>query len=125
MSQSSHVIRINEIKRKLRSMEIKHYRQKCLRSLRKSIAHYEKVKATGDYDDSSICSELSISQHSHNAKSASASYVVSGVVQEIICFNVFISVTCIIFVLYKDSLSKVLRGGGEDNTTNIQSSEEW
>jgi len=120
MSQSSHSSRIQGIKRNLRSMEIKYYREKCVRSLRKSMVHYQKVNDSerrADCDNTSICSELSISHHSYSSKVPSTSKVVSEVLREIMCFNLVLSVACVVFVLYNNSLSKAFQSD-ENNGTN-------
>jgi len=110
VSQSSHSFRVQTIKRKLRSMEIKYYRRKCVWSLRKSMVHFTKISATGDTvsdsDDSSICSELSVSvSRYNNGRVLSIAQGVLEIAWEIICFNLVIATVCM-YYLHDDSLGK-------------------
>jgi len=111
VNQSSHSSRVQMIKRKLRSMEIKYYRRKCVWSLRKSMVHFTKMHATSDIvsdcDDSSICSELSVSvsRYSHNGRVVSIAQGVLEIAWEIICFNLVIATVCM-YYLHEDSLGK-------------------
>jgi len=100
-SISSHSFRAQQIKRKLRSMEIKYYRRKCVWSLRKSMEHYTKLNTISDSiderDDSSICSELSIPHYIPNVRFRSISQGILQLAWEIICLNVVITAVCTYF----------------------------
>jgi len=107
MSCTSHSYRLQMIKRKLRSMEIKYYRRKCVWSLRKSMAHYVNIDAVNessfDCDDVSICSELSVPHYSYRDKFISLAQGLE-IVWEIMCYNLVIAIVYVFYIsIYKDS----------------------
>jgi len=111
MSHSSHSNRLQEIKRRLRSMEIQYYRRKCVWSLRKSMAHYMIVDAANDIiidcDDSTVFSEISVcqSQFSRNGRIMSIRQSVIEMAWEIMLFNLVISMICMLY-FNEDSIYK-------------------
>ena len=105
--------RVQQLKRKLRVMEIKYYRQKCVRSLKNSMVHYSKLNCTGEikhnYIGNSICSELcSVSNHVRRRRVVSTARAISSTAIETLCFNLILSMVYMFLVLYKDSLSNVI-----------------
>lgn len=109
MSHSSDSLRIQQIKRKLRSMEIKHYRQKSIRSMQTSRIHCANININRDNDyecdNLSIYSDLYVSHHS-NDKVVSVAKSVSENGRKIMCFNLATSTVCMLFALYNVSLSQ-------------------
>jgi len=118
MNQSFYTscVRVQEIKRELRSMEIKYYRRKCVWSLRKSMAYlklydssvgsYDSSVGSYDCDDPSICSELSVSHHVHKGRDLRIAQMLE-IAWEVMCINLVIAMVCMFYVLYKDTLNTV------------------
>jgi len=117
---SQRAVRVGSIKRKLRSMEIQHYRTKCVRSLRRSMVQYTKL--IDDSEDSTVSSlntnEIALPEISENddskplAKGLSQSAM--EVARDILCFNLILAILYMFFVLYKDTIKQAV-GGAEVN----------
>lgn len=119
--------RVGSIKRKLRTMEIQHYRAKCVRSLRISMVRYTKMINSED-DDSSLVSslntnELIISDVSENdeiqptAKNVTQSAM--EVARDILCFNLILAILYMFFVLYKDTITEAIHGAGGNHLFSV------
>lgn len=101
-------LRLQEIKKRLRSIEIKYYRRKCVWSLRKSMA-YLKFNEDSDIssacDDSSICSEISVSRHNHQDRNLLITQIFE-IAWEVMCVNLVIAMVYMFYLFYEDSLDK-------------------
>jgi len=122
--ESSRSRRIQELKSKLRAIEIQYYRQKCMRGLNRSMVRYMKINASSNDDDSTInsnesCSDLSLSQHSYWSEAAPRANIISQFAKEIMSVNLIITIGCMLFFMYEDSISRILQG--DERTQNILS----
>jgi len=99
--------RVRDIRRNLRLMEIKSYREKCVRSVSKSRAHYQNLDTINDSnygcEDSSICSELSLPDDSVTVtdRITSTAKTIAKAMTEAITINLIFFTLNILFLLYK------------------------
>jgi len=105
--------RVQKIKRELRAMEIKYYRQKCVRSLRKCMVYYTKLNSTSESkhncSSNPVYSELCYeSNHVKRRRVVSRARAVSSTAIETLCFNLILSMVYMLLVLYKDSISNII-----------------
>lgn len=105
--------RVQQLKRELRAMEIKCCRQKCVRSLKKSMVLYTKLNSTSESKHSristSVCSVLCCeSKHVKRRRVVSTSRAISSAAIETLCFSLILSMVYMLFFLYKDSLSNII-----------------
>jgi len=122
---SQRAVRVGSIKRKLRSMEIQHYRTKCVRSLRRSMVQYTKL--IDDSEDSTVSSlntnEIALPEISENddskplAKGLSQSAM--EVARDILCFNLILAILYMFFVLYKDTIKQAVGGAGVNHLFGV------
>jgi len=110
--------RVEQLRRDIRSKEIKYYRQKCVRSLKKSMMGYKKLnsiedKSIVDRNCDYVANFASIElchkpNHSRNDRVASAAKLILKLVMETMCFNLVMYLICTRFILWTDSFSNIM-----------------
>jgi len=110
--------RVGTIKRQLRTMEIQHYRAKCVRSLRRSMIRYKKISEDNDSssvsfldNDESLSPAISEDVETKPVAKAVMQFAME-VARDILCFNLIIAVFYIYYFLYKDTIIQVIQGAG-------------
>ena len=98
--------RMHQLKKKKRSMEIKYYRHKCIRSLKKCAKHYDKVSSYSDIIDSCIHSSISseLSRDPRQIESVRAMpivKIVSKSAMEVLQFKLVLAMVYAIILLYE------------------------
>jgi len=116
--QSACAGRVSTIKRQLRTMEIQHYRAKCVRSLRRSMIRYKKISEDNDSssvsfldNDESLSPAISEDVETKPVAKAVMQFAME-VARDILCFNLIIAVFYIYYFLYKDTIIQVIQGAG-------------
>merc|ERR1719469_618527 len=98
--------RIRKIKQKLRLIEINSSRQKCARSLNKSMVYCNKFDTTSDSnhvgEDSSICHGLSLLNYTKNGVFASTVEVILKAMRKTSSINLVFFMINILFLLYRN-----------------------
>jgi len=116
--QSACAGRVSTIKRQLRTMEIQHYRTKCVRSLRRSMVRYKKIS---EDDDSSLVSSPDTDEplppaisEDDETKPMRKGFSQSAleVARDILCFNIILAILYMFFILYKDTITEAMQGAG-------------
>lgn len=118
-------IRVQSIKRQLRSMEIQHYRSKCVKSLRRSMASYmnlekleeEKLRTNSVMSDKRLFTQ---EEHpdEHNEMSNDSgrhSHTIMEILRDILFFNIFLGIVYMLCVLYKDIIMDTVSGASSNH----------
>jgi len=121
ISQSSLCLKVQQMRTKLKTIEINHCRQKCIKSLRRSMVLYMQINAINnevdnDDDESTICTigscyNATESQTFPRKAKVSRTNLIFQIVKDVMCFNLIFAMVWMLFLLYKNLFVDLFRGG--------------